>query len=119
MTDLDQKVRELRALAEKATPGPWGAWIKSRTIQVDARGGDGKLPAIINWPGFDGNDMGQKANNANAAYIAAANPATLTAILDEYDRRGAALVDIRDTPYAGPDWPREKARAALSQEAGK
>ena len=74
MTDLDQKVRELRALAGKAAPGPWGAWIKSRTIQVDARGGDGKLPAIINWPGFDGNDMGQKANNANAAYIAAANP---------------------------------------------
>lgn len=60
MTDLDQKVREIRALAEASlnlTPGSW------------------------DWC------------DANEAFDKATTPDTLTAILDEYDRRGAALVE--------------------------
>lgn len=80
MTNLDQKVRELRALADKATPGDWT---------------NGTDPCHFDAPEVtDGKTFAYWVpDEHNAAYIAAANPATLSAILDEYDRRGAALVE--------------------------
>ncbi|WP_369115089.1 ead/Ea22-like family protein [Edwardsiella tarda] len=71
----------LRKAAKKATQGEWVAFIshgKYGTYAVhtpkDDRCGD-----IINWPGFDGRENAA----ANARYIAAANPATMLALLDE------------------------------------
>lgn len=90
---------ELARLADAATPGPWFAWTKSRTLQIDTRGGDGRLPAIINWPGFDGNDMSHGASKANARFIAAANPATVLSLLSEI----AALRGERDRLHAEAD----------------
>lgn len=87
---------ELARLAEAATPGPWFAWIKSRTLQIDTRGGDGRLPAIINWPGFDGNDMSHGASKANARFIAAANPATVLSLLSEIAALRAMVENAAD-----------------------
>lgn len=99
MTDLDQKVRELRALAEKATPGEW------RVAEDNNPFADGRH---VFATGLDGSDFvvlnlktdhtfvtatSREQQQANARFSAAVNPATLTAILDEYDRRGAALVE--------------------------
>jgi hypothetical protein len=54
------------------TKGPWGAWVKGGTIQIDNRGGDGRNPSVVNWRGLDGNDLSQRTNKANARLIAAA-----------------------------------------------
>lgn len=108
----------LRELAEAATGGKWGAWVKSGVIQIDNRGGDGKNPAIVNWRGFDGNDLPLKANKANAAFIAAANPATIRALLDalsaerERGDRAVEAVRARRNLYA---WKRDQ-RDAFSPD---
>ncbi len=77
----------LRKAAKKATQGEWVAFIshgKYGTYAVhtpkDDRCGD-----IINWPGFDGRENAA----ANARYIAAANPATILALLDENEALAA------------------------------
>lgn len=103
MTDLDQKVRELRALAEKATPGEWVEGeqpvhypgMVRPVVNIYA---DRLVGSAEHWVDEDGHE--------NAAYIAAACPATLTAILDEFDRRGAALVEAERlrSEVAGIRW---------------
>lgn len=54
------------------TKGPWGVFNHNGTICIDNRGGDGHRPCIVDWPGFDGNEMSRKENEANAQLIAAA-----------------------------------------------
>ena len=71
---------ELRALAEKATPGPWVAgveaegWYSREYWRVPV--GPGKIAAT--------------RTEANAAYIAAASPDVILVLLDERD---AAIAD--------------------------
>jgi hypothetical protein len=58
----------LREAAEKATPGPWrrsGSWIMAPSRYLVALWGEG-------W----------KVEEADATYIAAANPTTILALLD-------------------------------------
>ena len=62
------------------TKGPWGVFNHNGTICIDNRGGDGRRPCIVDWPGFDGNEMSRKENEANAQLIAAA-PDLLEALL--------------------------------------
>jgi Ead/Ea22-like protein len=84
------KLAELRALAEKATQGPWSA-------RPDI-GGLESATALIIWPqnsiprsgvsrmlGSCGTDAEGKGE-ANLAFIAAANPQTVLALLDEIER---------------------------------
>lgn len=81
----------LREAAEKAGAEVWCAFIdtKSKTYAVhtpdDDRCGD-----VVKWPGLDG----QQRAAAKARFIAAANPATVLALLDELeflDKRNAEL----------------------------
>lgn len=102
MTVDTQKLREL---LEKATPGPW--------VAKDSRGAGLEIYADVgtqmrgerhDWPFFSTGNAdvkhsliayeqwvqfpSEKLNNIqawNAAYIAAANPATVSALLDEID----------------------------------
>jgi hypothetical protein len=72
----------LREAAEKAGAEVWCAFIdtKSKTYAVhtpdDDRCGD-----VVKWPGLDG----QQRAAAKARFIAAANPATVLALLDELE----------------------------------
>ena len=70
---------ELARLAEAATPGPWidgpPAWFRGRRSEED-----GKRP--IHRPGHPGT-MANVYGKENAAFIAAANPATVLALLAE------------------------------------
>lgn len=76
----------LRELAERATPGPWrtasnrpfGPYVDADTSPLAA---DGRHVLIRNW----------KEVCLNAAYIAAANPAAILALLDELASTRAAL----------------------------
>ena len=67
---------KLRELAQKATPGPWLLWATEWNLYLvqSGREGDG---SIVDTAYSRRNDID---------YIAAANPATVLALLDEIDR---------------------------------
>lgn len=79
--------KELKALAEKATPGPWVSFIRPSVQAVF--GPDGVQPdsqgTVVNWPGFDSSDQTKMQRKANARYIAAANPAVILQLLAEVE----------------------------------
>lgn len=81
MTALDHAA--LRALADAATPGPW------------ALSADGPPPDIIAGMSVVActlpSDRTRDEDTANAAYIAAAHPAAVLALLDENARMREAL----------------------------
>ena len=81
----------LRQLAEAATPGPW------RTDSMGGRPGieaDGLSVVVVQDPEIPADEAGVWGENDganNAAYIAAANPQAILALLDERDALRAAL----------------------------
>jgi Ead/Ea22-like protein len=75
------KYDELRALALAATPGPWEIVTGPFTTCISSRSG-----FIVGSDGMA--SYGQDVINAN--YIAAANPATVLALLDDLARLRAA-----------------------------
>jgi hypothetical protein len=91
----------LRALAEKATPGPWSAseadegkgfvaqvfGAESSEPQYESGEGDSLSVACLDGP--------DERGTRNAAYIAAAHPAAVLALLDEAERLTAALATAR------------------------
>ena len=86
MTDT----KELRKLAEAATPGPWNYYddsLSTGRIEIVALG---KTVTRIyrSVPEEDG---------ANAEFIAAANPQTVIALLDTIEAQAALLMQCRDT----------------------
>lgn len=89
MTDLASRIADARKKAEKATPGPWGLFnhdngkILAICVNPEATG---KRPVIVDWPGFDSNDLPRETNVANAHYIAAASPDLFNEMADEIDR---------------------------------
>ena len=72
MPDLTPDLAELRRLAEAATPGPWTTAAFQLVIDVARR-----------------IDVGMCGHRDDAAYIAAANPAVVLALLDERDALAA------------------------------
>ncbi|WP_064499066.1 ead/Ea22-like family protein [Enterobacter hormaechei] len=80
MSNIDK--RALREAAEKAGADEWCAFIdtKSKTYSVHTPG-DNRCGDVVKWAGFDG----QKRAAAKAKFIAAANPATVLALLDELE----------------------------------
>ncbi len=77
--------KRLRELAAKATPGPWhvdGMW------DVSARDEDCE-PFVI------ASTEGQQDRDRNAAFIATADPATVTALLDRVDELERALIEAK------------------------
>lgn len=76
-------VQKLRDLAERAVGGPWN---HSRVVSVDTALG---TPIAITVPR---QHDGEAA--ANGAYIAAANPQAVLALLDEVERLRDYLIQI-------------------------
>ena len=80
---------KLRELAQKATPGPWTQWnghgwvsagIPESNTKGSMIGAGGQICET------ECDDFSDAQNRRNAAYIAAANPATVLQLLDEIDR---------------------------------
>lgn len=69
--------RALREVAEKATKGPWE--MEQENIWFTDEDGYTKHLAYVE----QGDDVDDKQDHYNTAYIAAANPATMLALLDE------------------------------------
>ena len=91
----------LRALAEKATPGPWRLYnerlrqqFPGRIIEVQC---DGDSP-VVQWTGFDNSHVPKKQHRANAAFIAAARDA-LPRALDTIEAQAKTIAE-RDAEIA-------------------
>lgn len=107
MSNIDK--RALREAAEKATPGNW--WIDSHGMAMVAHHNDNTMIVFVT----DGEQMGKAIrhedtgnlshwrNDNDASFIAAANPATVLALLDELeakDKRIAELSSLQGKPIA-------------------
>lgn len=73
---------ELKELAEKATPGPWSAerWRHKNDWRVNSE----NLQSLAELRGAD--TSANTRTGADAAFIAAANPATVLALIAEVER---------------------------------
>ncbi|EJV4645639.1 ead/Ea22-like family protein [Enterobacter hormaechei] len=89
MSNIDKQA--LREVAEKAGADEWRAFIdtKSKTYAVHTPG-DNRCGDVVKWAGFDGQ---QKAAN-KARFIAAANPATVLALLDELEAAEKRIAEL-------------------------
>lgn len=77
----------LRALAEQATPGPWEPTAVDESVyQVWAPNQRGVKRALLTWV----------HQQANAAYIAAAHPTAILALLDDVTTATARLAEVED-----------------------
>lgn len=87
------EIEKLNALALAATPGPW-EWVENAT----GKGTQGGIKARHNASVCDFGDAekyypteGMEPSAADAAYIVAANPATVLALIAEVERLRAAI----------------------------
>ena len=99
-------IEELKRLAEAATPGPW-KWLSDELLNeldMPALISDGVLVCDFGNEEQYYPTEGTPPSEADAAYIAAANPATMVALLD---RLAAAEKDAVCFRY----WVREAASA--------
>lgn len=94
----DEQLQRLRELASKATqPGPW-------TVREDFRGADERRCMVIDrddmWVADCGNDEEQ------AAFIAAASPDVILALLDQLAEATAERDAMRDVCETAIEWKR-------------
>ncbi len=80
---------QLRELAQKASPGPWTqwegrGWVHAGTPEANEKGYMAGTHGQVCRT--DCGDFSDAKEIKNAEYIAAANPATVLALLDELDR---------------------------------
>lgn len=75
----------LRALAEAATPGPWAVHTRAATAVQGSTGFAVATTGGYSTTTRNADDVGRELEG-NAAFIAAANPATILALLDELER---------------------------------
>ncbi|HEG2127697.1 ead/Ea22-like family protein [Enterobacter bugandensis] len=95
MSNIDKQA--LREAAEKATPGEW--WIDSHGMAMVAHQNDNTFIVFVT----DGEQMGRAIrhedtgnlshwrNDNDASFIAAANPVTVLALLDELEAKDATI----------------------------
>lgn len=87
MTTLtDERLAELRRIAQAATPGPWEASENARVIEGQFDGEQTQILQMggVRWPNPDNgkNERYYEQREANAAHIAAFDPPTVLALLD-------------------------------------
>lgn len=82
MSNIDK--RALREAAEKATPGRWEYYPGNTSIEYNVDSMDEDQGSIVY---VDSGDFTQKQTDLNGTFIAAANPATVLALLDELEAK--------------------------------
>lgn len=107
---------KLKQKALAATPGPWVANQETCSLGEVCSVNQGGQP----WFEICSADLFHDANNANdAAYIAAANPSTILALIAERDELLVALKDARrELAYAGRQEAHDAANAAIAKVEG-
>lgn len=95
MTDI----RKLRELAEKATKGPWWHRYKDKSgddTVVTYEGELARAVAVTQWGCGCCSDVPDEEQIGTAAFIAAANPSAITALLDRLERAEDLLVQCQE-----------------------
>lgn len=103
MSNIDK--RALREAAEKATPGRWEYYPGNTSIEYNVDSMDEGQGSIVY---VDSGDFTKKQTDLNGAFIAAANPATVLALLDELEAEQRISSTWRKTAESN----REKLEAA-------
>ncbi|HIC0135715.1 ead/Ea22-like family protein [Enterobacter hormaechei] len=98
MSNIDK--RALREAAERVGADEWRAFIdtKSKTYSVHTPG-DNRCGDVVKWAGFDG----QQRAAAKAKFIAAANPATVLALLDELEAAEKRIAELEARTVTLPE----------------
>ena len=89
MTALNKHA--LREAAEEATPGRWEYYPLNTSIEYNVDSMDEDQGSIVY---VDSGDFTQKQTDLNGAFIAAANPATILALLDELDAKDRRIAEL-------------------------
>lgn len=95
MSDARQNFKQLRTLAQEATPGPWRLQDGCSWRRIGTKFGDGDVLRPTKnphdgWPDLDG-------RRATMEYIAACDPQTVLTLLAELDRLNAII----NSPQSG------------------
>jgi hypothetical protein len=107
---------ELKAIAEKATPGPW-------LLNTDFYAGAHYYISAPEWPHllYVAKDKG--ARYVNGEFIAAANPSTVLSLIAELDEKTEALkgvvdkyFDIPSEQRLGPKHLKESAESVAARK---
>ncbi len=99
-----EELDKLRELASKATPGPWvwgKAWGKTYGEIDGLHGKENNYVLYMHTYEYEAGGHIEIGKD-NAAFIAAVNPSTLTALLDHIDRlerEAKAGRELRDSTY--------------------
>ena len=105
MTDLDK----LREKAQAATPGPW-------RVRLDAHSQDELSTVAIELAPLRWFTVGY-APDADADYIAAADPTTVLALIDRLQRVETALREVAFWMEVECEHPREDPHPAMAAQA--
>lgn len=89
MSNIDK--RALREAAEKATPGRWEYYPGNTSIEYNVDSMDEDQGSIVY---VDSGDFTQKQTDLNGAFIAAANPATVLALLEELEAKDKQIAEL-------------------------
>lgn len=89
MSNIDK--RALREAAEKATPGRWEYYPGNTSIEYNVDSMDEDQGSIVY---VDSGDFTQKQTDLNGAFIAAANPATVLALMDELEAKDKRIAEL-------------------------
>lgn len=92
MSNIDK--RALREAAEKATPGRWEYYPGNTSIEYNVDSMDEDQGSIVY---VDSGDFTQKQTDLNGGFIAAANPTTVLALLDELESEHAKSDGLANT----------------------
>ncbi|HBW9840864.1 TPA: ead/Ea22-like family protein [Klebsiella pneumoniae] len=82
MTDITELAQQLKAAAEKATPGEWVYFPKNTSIEYDV-GSDESQGSILY---VDSGDFTQAQTDRNGEFIALANPANILALVESLEK---------------------------------
>ncbi|HID7509769.1 TPA: ead/Ea22-like family protein [Enterobacter hormaechei] len=101
MSNIDKQA--LREAAEKATPGRWEYYPGNTSIEYNVDSMDEDQGSIVY---VDSGDFSQKQTDLNGAFIAAANPATVLALLDELEAAEKRIAELEARAVKPVAWMR-------------
>lgn len=114
-----EKLAELKGLAEKATPGPWKLLRPSVGIDSNWHVTDEGDTCVMHCYGFA--HAVDSVSQANAAYISAANPTVVLALLTkikELESQKTALVEVWESSKREKLQEQKRLDWALKHNAG-
>ncbi|MDE4813120.1 ead/Ea22-like family protein [Klebsiella pneumoniae] len=92
MTDITELAQQLKAAAEKATPGEWVYFPKNTSIEYDV-GSDESQGSILY---VDSGDFTQAQTDRNGEFIALANPANILALVEALEKAQQRIAELED-----------------------